>query len=144
MANTLKGMKYGEKVVSFIIMIILFLAFAGCNGLQDQQKGDEDMNVIFQTGEYYDKEWDGEIGTYQGDVIPSKEIAVKVAVQIFEGMQKSSKAQDYAPQSVFYDEQDKVWIVFFGESFDEGTAGGGCSIAIQKKDGKVLRIWYGE
>ena len=59
-------------------------------------------------------------------------------------MEKSKAAQDYEPQSVFYDDQDEIWIVSFRKDSDEIIAGGDCSIALQKKDGRVLRIWFGE
>lgn len=39
---------------------------------------------------------------------------------------------------------DEIWIVSFGEDTDENILGGDCSIAMQKKDGKVLNIlWFG-
>lgn len=48
------------------------------------------------------------------------------------------------PQSVFFDKQDEIWIVSFGMDSKENVVGGDCSIAIQKQDGRVLRIWFGE
>lgn len=130
------------KKFVIISLCVAIMMIAGCNEIQND--GDENMNVEFQTGIYHDKDWNEPIGTYQEDVIPSKEVALKVAVQIFEGMQKSSSAQKYVPQSVFFDEQDEVWIVSFWEQTDEMVAGADCSIALQKADGKVLRIWFGE
>ena len=62
----------------------------------------------------------------------------------FDGMEKSKEAQRYVPLSVFYDDQDEIWVVSFGEDSRQNTLGGDCSIAMQKKDGKVLRIWFGE
>ncbi|MBQ3084049.1 MAG: hypothetical protein IJC46_01175 [Clostridia bacterium] len=41
-------------------------------------------------------------------------------------------------------EKDEVWLVSFWKETEEITVGGDCSIAIQKSDGKVLRIWFGE
>lgn len=131
-------MRKNSILLAALIMLLLLI---GCRG---EQNDSGNMNVEFQTGIYYNKEWEQTAGTYQGDVIPNEEVAVKVAIQVFEGMKKSSKAQNYGPQSVFYDEQDEVWIVSFGEPSEEESVGGGCSIAIQKEDGKVLRIWYGE
>ena len=48
------------------------------------------------------------------------------------------------PQSVFFDSQDEIWIVTFGTDGKDNVAGGDCSIAIQKLDGRILRIWFGE
>ena len=85
------------------------------------------------------------IGTYSGRaVIPDEETALKIAEAIFDGMEKSEEAPKYVPQAVFYDNQDEIWIVSFWENSNQLTLGGDCNIALQKKDGKVLRIWFGE
>ncbi len=47
------------------------------------------------------------------------------------------------PQSVFFDSQDEIWILTFGTDGKDNVAGGACSIAIRKQDGKVLSIWFG-
>ena len=90
---------------------------------------------------------DDTIGTYNGYVIPDKETAISVAVQIFSGMEKGKTAEKFLPQSVFYDEEDEIWIVLFTEpikKYGVATLGNGCCIAMQKSDGKVLRIWFEE
>lgn len=103
--------------------------------------------INYKIGIYHDKNWTVEVGTYQGDAIPNEEVAVMVATQIFNGMDKNIAERAYIPQQVFYDEEDEVWIVSFWPKIEEAgliTVGSGCSIAMQKKDGKVLRIWFGE
>ena len=101
--------------------------------------------IKYETGIFYDKNWDDTIGTYSGEaVIPDEETALKIAKAIFDGMEKSKDAQEYVPQAVFYDNQDRVWIVSFWKNSSQITLGGECNIAMQKKDGKVLRIWFGE
>ena len=77
-------------------------------------------------------------------VILDEETALKIAKAIFYGMEKSKDAKEYVPQSVFYDNQDEIWIVSFGKNSNHIMLGGDCNIAMQKKDGKVLRIWFGE
>ena len=77
-------------------------------------------------------------------VIPDEETALKIAKAIFDGMEKNKDAKEYVPQSVFYDNQDEIWIVSFGKNSNQIMLGGDCNIAMQKKDGKVLRIWFGE
>lgn len=128
-------MLYGLLLFSFVL--------EGCAS-ETICAGDDGMQVSFQTGTYYNKKWEETIGSYQYDAIPNQEVAVKVASQIFEGMQKSEAAQGYVPYSVFFDSQDEIWIVSFREKTDEVMVGGDCNIALQKKDGKVLRIWFGE
>lgn len=126
-------------------MLSLFLTImVGCSNHQYQQNGDKNMDLEFKEGIYHEKTWDESIGTYKNDIIPDKKIALQVAVQIFEGMQKSSTAEKYVPQTVFYDREDELWIVSFWEDTEEEILGGDCNIALQKKDGKVLRIWFGE
>lgn len=101
--------------------------------------------IKYESGNFHDKNWSETIGTYSGNaVIPDEETALKIAKAIFDGMEKSKDAQKYVPQSVFYDNQDEIWIVSFGENSNQLTLGGDCNIALQKKDGKVLRIWFGE
>lgn len=56
----------------------------------------------------------------------------------------SQSMSDLTPQSYIFDNQDEIWIVTFGKYGKENVAGGDCSIAIQKQDGQVLRIWFGE
>ena len=80
--------------------------------------------VKYESGNYHDKNWSETIGTYGGMVIPDEETALKIAKAIFDGME--------------------IWIVSFGKNSNHIMLGGDCNIAMQKKDGKVLRIWFGE
>lgn len=107
---------------------------------KDNSSTNNDQNV------QADKDWYKTEGNYEGNVVPTKEIAISIAQAIFEGMENENLA-DYVVQSVFYDEVDHVWIVSFWpeqENPDEFIIGGDCSIALQQADGKVLRIWFGE
>lgn len=104
----------------------------------------ENTMIAYETGIYYNKNWSDNIGTYTEDVISDKDTALSIARIIFNGMKKSKEAEEYIPKSVFYDEQDKIWIVSFSRETDEIIVGGDCNIAIQAKDGKVVRIWFGE
>ena len=99
--------------------------------------------VEFEAGSYFDKNWEESIGTYKGAVIPDKDTAMNVAISIFDGMSKSEEVAEYVVQSIFYDEQDEIWIVSFWKD-SANIIDGDCSIALQKKDGKVIRIWFGE
>lgn len=126
-----------RKRLVILLIIIAFLC-SSCNNVK------ENKMIKFETGIYYDKSWEEQVGTYQDDVIPDKDSAVAIATQIFNGMRKSPASQEYTPQSVFYDEVDEIWIVSFWKNADSATVGGDCNIAIQKKDGKILRIWFGE
>lgn len=125
------------KKIGMIVIVIFGMTLC----LSCSQKGER--VVEFETGSYFDKNWDESIGTYKGAVIPDKDTAINVAISIFDGMSKSEEVAEYVVQSIFYDEQDEIWIVSFWKD-SENTIGGDCSIALQKKDGKVIRIWFGE
>lgn len=59
-------------------------------------------------------------------------------------MDKSEEQQDSTPQTVFYGEEDHIWIVAFWKTSNENILGGDCSIAIKEENGEILRIWFGE
>ena len=133
---------------NLLIFVFMFLILtSGCCKNKTDTKGDSTVNIQFDTGVFQDKNWTEKLGTYDQDVIPTKEVAVEVATQIFKGMSKSSKLEKYVPQSVFFDEVDNVWIVSFWESQNNNellSVGNDCNIAIRKNDGQILRIWFGE
>lgn len=108
-----------------------------------EDQGKEDV-IEYKSGIYHNKNWGESVCTYQGAVIPDKKTAIEIATAIFNSMKKSNATQKYVPQAVFYDEQDEIWIVSFWRDTNELILGEDCSIAMQKKDGKVLRIWFGE
>lgn len=149
-AVTWSGLQTREndmKKTSYLLLIIFLILATGCNKVQSDTKGDSSVNIEFKKGTYYDKNWEEETGTYQQDVIPDKDTAVKIATQIFNGMEKNSDMEKYVPQSVFYDEIDGIWIVSFWEKKEDSemlTVGDDCSIALKRKNGQVLRIWFGE
>ncbi len=130
-----------EKMRKLLICIIVLGMFF-CSSCY-RNSGENDM-IKYETGIFQDKNWEEQIGTYQGDAIPDKKTAIGIATQIFDGMKKSSTSQEYTPQAVFYDEEDDVWIISFWKESERITLGGDCNIAIQKKDGRVLRIGFGE
>ena len=71
---------------------------------------------------------------------------IKFANLVYESIPKGPVAANFDIQSVYFDEQDEVWVVLFCEAIPEAgpVSTGLCySIALQKKDGKVLGINYG-
>ena len=132
--------EYNMKRTLVLFTIILSMVFCSACG---NSKKENDM-VKYESGNYHDKNWSETNGTYGGMVITDEETALKIAKAIFDGMEKSKDAKEYVPQSVFYDNQDEIWIVSFGKNSNHIMLGGDCNIAMQKKDGKVLRIWFGE
>jgi len=133
------------KKVFYLIICVAILCCACANSKADIHKGNEN-SVNFGTGTYFLKFWNmDEYNTYDYSVIPNELIAVEVASTIFEGIPKSK--QQYTVQEVFFDEDDEVWIVTFSNNISTAVpanTGNCCSIAMQKKDGKVLSVWFGE
>lgn len=125
-----------------LVMLLIVIGMMFCSACENNQQ-EKDM-VKYESGIFYDKNWDETVGTYSDAAVPNKETAIKIAQAIFDGMEKSNEEQKYILQSVFYDKQDEIWIVSFGDNSSQIILGGDCSIAIQRKDGKVLRIWFGE
>ena len=125
-----------------LVMLLIVIGMMFCSACENNQQ-EKDM-VKYESGIFYDKNWDETVGTYSDAAVPNKETAIKIAQAIFDGMEKSNEEQKYILKSVFYDKQDEIWIVSFGDNSSQIILGGDCSIAIQRKDGKVLRIWFGE
>lgn len=131
--------KLGSILSLLCVLILCCTFFVSC-----KDRSQELNQVDYEVGIYSDKNWEESVGTYQGDAIPDKETALAVAQGIFQGMEKSQAAEQYRPQVVFYDQEDEIWIVSFWQDSGQTTLGNDCSIALQKKDGKVLRIWFEE
>ena len=131
-----------NNVKRILVLLVIILSVVFCSACGNIKK--ENNMVKYESGKFYNKNWNETIGTYSGEaVIPNEETALKIAKAIFDGMKKSKDTQEYVPQSVFYDSQDEIWIVSFGKNSNQITLGGDCNIARQKKDGTVLRIWFG-
>ena len=118
------------------LVVFTLVSFSACD---NQKERGEDM-VKFESGIYFNKNWSETIGTYGQVAVPNEKVALEIARSIFNGMDKSEEVQEYIPQTIFFDEQDNIWIVSFWKESNETILGGDCNIAIQKEDGKVYRI----
>lgn len=105
----------------------------------------EREGVWYDSGCYCDKNWKDTKFCYSGDAIPDEKTALAVAEAIYYNLPLYNR-DEREPFWVFYDEIDEIWIVHFGKppEFPIIYIGGDCNIALQKKDAKVLKIWYGE
>lgn len=82
---------------------------------------------------------------YEADVIPDAQKAVEVCQALFEGaIAEYYNAGSWMPKSVDNDSEAGLWVVSFGEFFEEDgmmhLTDESVEIVIQKKDGKVVRI----
>ena len=132
-----------------LLLMSLLVLLAGCNQQAKQpqqaesveQNEHEENEIDFKSGVYYKKFWETECLEDSGYcVIPDKEAAVNIATAIYRELPISN----YPAQAVFFDEEDEVWIVKFYSPIPEtGPAATGQpvhSIALQKRDGKVLSV----
>ena len=137
-----------------LLLMCLFVLVSGC--AQNAEKNEQSENeyiiedgakpvepvISFETGVYDHKFWvTDKIEDYPSYcVIPDEDAAVKIATAIY----KELPIYAFEAQHVFFDEEDDVWIVsFYPPIPDSGpVAIGSChSIALRKKDGKVLSIF---
>ena len=128
-----------KKIWFCVFLVCITLQLCSCASV-----GKEKDAIEYDSGSYHNKNWDDAVGTYDGDVVCDEESAIDIAKAVYRSIEKNGESNNYVPQSVFYDVADGVWVVSFGKDGVDNEVGGGCSIALQKKDGKVLRIWYGE
>ena len=73
--------------------------------------------------------------------IPDMETAIDIASAIFRNMQKDGRYVNYVPQVVYYDGENEIWIVSFRDETCTRFIGQSISIALQKSDARVLKIF---
>ena len=135
-----------KKLVLCILLLVVTLS--GCQNNQakeDIQK--ETTNIKTEQGVYKNKEWDSFEFPITAECVPDSETAIAVAEIILSNLQEQGYFPDYKTQSVFYDTEDNIWIVSFGDSSITETtaiAGSSFSIAIAKDDGRIIKMWVGE
>ena len=103
-----------KKFVLLFILLPLCI-FSACTS-KDKPRDNMitfDKDVYYEEGFFFDKNWNETIGTYKEAVVPNKETALEIAKAIFNGMEKTEDEKNFVPYSVFYDEQDEIWIVSF-------------------------------
>lgn len=124
------------------LIIIIVLVFMGCAPESTPIEDSSEVAIDFDTGIHWSKFWKTEkIENSDYCVIPSEDVAIKIATAIYQEL----PIHTYSAQGVFYDEQDEVWVVEFYAPLPElgpmPTDQPTHSIALQKKDGKVLSIY---
>lgn len=130
-----------KRILALLTVITVSSAlFTACSSAKEDET---DAEIKYETGDYFDIRNEDE-AIYAEAAVPDKETALGIAKAVFNGMEKSEEAREYVPQAVYYDDDDGVWTVSFGKESDEQLCGGDCNIAIQKSDGKVMKIWFGE
>ena len=96
-------------------------------------------SVRFESGIHELKMLDYPEKSFLDQAVPDKETAIMIAEIIIKNEQKNGYFEDYVPQLVFFDEQEKLWIITFWR--DDGSIGAECKVVIQQDDAKILGIW---
>lgn len=106
----------------------------------------QDNNHIQKVGNYIDiSENDYDLNAKEGsiekDFVPDAQTAQAIGDTIIQSIVEDefSKLTDV---SVSYDSKNHIWIVT--RSLESEKLGGDYSCAIQKTDGKILKVWAGE
>ena len=115
------------------VAVLIMSQFAGCS---------QQSSIISDETETIQINSQQNTVTYDIDALPDEETASAVAYQIFVGMKTT---HNFVPQKVVYDEGTECWRVSLWEANgDIWTDGEDCTIILQKKDGKMLDIIWGE
>ena len=101
-------------------------------------------SIPYQEGIYDDKDWENIDIPVNEVCIPDKDTAIKVASAIVDRFQKEGYFPDYIPQTVFFDTEDKIWIISFGENRGLYDDGSDFSIALKAENAEVIKMWVGE
>lgn len=125
-----------KTTIILLLLVAILISFVACNNKKN-------MNLKYEEGAYYNKDWNETVGTYTNDIIPSSKDAVNIAVSIYNGMEKSKEMSGLVPYAVFYDTHDEIWIVNFRNPNSEKMIGGDCNIALQKKMVKFYEYGLG-
>ena len=94
---------------------------------------------------YDNKDWENMDGYIDEICIPDKNMAINIASAILERFKNEGLFINYIAQTVFYDTQDKIWVVSFWENEKKDfIKGGDFCIALKAENSQVIKIWCGE
>ncbi len=130
-------------IVLTLILAMLLMTLVGCTQAKKEKKQAE---KIEQLQELYAENWSENNGCYDQDVLPTKETAEAVAQQIFDSIKEEYGKENCVWSFTVYYEAQNAWMVHFGiPPTEDGvyTMGAGCTIALNKANGQVMRVFWG-
>lgn len=138
-----------KNIIFLLIAVLCFVSGGTIVYLLNRRIVSNYSDIEFLSGDYFNKVWNNDNTQNFSDTecVPDMESAVQIANIIFSNKQKQGFFKEYELQQVFYDENDKVWIVSFWTPYDEKhgyMVGADFSIAISQKNGEILKTWVGE
>ena len=127
-----------KKVIICLIVILLIPLYAGC------QKGvDNTDRIKYDEGVYPRKDWENLEVAVEEKCVSNKNTAISIGNAILLNFQDQGYFPNYVLQTVFYDTEDEIWILSFWED-NVNYPGSDFCIAINKSDGRVIKMWVGE
>ena len=131
-------------IVVFLIVMLCFVSIQASSS----------SSMEYEVGVYPKEQWDDNTWIYyEGEMISDTACAVDLAATLFTHLPQDGWTVGYKPQAVFYDDQEKLWIVSFWQDYPmwEGEEGDititlmPClNIALSSKDASVVKIWVEE
>lgn len=122
------------------------LMLTGCH-LENSSRETEppEREIIYDEGVYHNKMWDADdleaVDGPESNTMIDKAAAISIACAEFEKLQEKGICKEYVLEGVFFDTEDIVWIVWFGNG---RPSLGGCYEIAVSKTGKILAMWPGE
>lgn len=154
-----------KKTICLFVVLLTLLCLIGCKKKATAPEEDvfegiesplmetdvDSIEVAGSTVYVRSRNWeinydlDDKTGAFDGDAIPNHETAILVAKQIFDGTKigTQKRFEGFVPTISTYYEKSEIWVVTFTKPFDRssGDIGEEICIALQKSDGRVLKIW---
>jgi len=110
-----------------------------CYGCE-RSKSEMAEKISISSGIYQNKNWESFEFPISDECVPNSDTAISIAQSIMLNFKKEGMFKDYSLQSVFFDTQDKIWIVSFYPD-KKGYAGSDFHIAIRRDNAQVVKMW---
>ena len=111
---------------------------------------EDEGKIVYSEGIYSDRFWTPEGIAFMGQpiedkfpLVQNKETAAEIASSIFHAQMlvNNWNTENMVVREVFFDTQDKVWIVVFSDPPVSGLAQGTVTMVLRKDNAQVLAIW---
>lgn len=141
-----------KKKAALAIVLCLLFALVACTGKSSESSSDilsdistnvnsSDVNYNYIGSTYFDPDARKYSVAYQNDIVIDKDTAIEYANLIMTNVLKKD-VKNYKLVYIGLDTNSDVWVINY--CIDEETVGGCIGIALSKKTGEVIKVWFGE
>ena len=132
-----KGERKGEKnmlIKKIIFILITILCLSGCN----------DSRINYNDAEVRIADWEPKLSSEVGaqEIVIDKNLALEIGDSVIKSTYSEKAYED--TKLVIYDYKNKGIFVVARTPKDESILGNEICVAIDKKDGTILKIWADE